>query len=80
MTDLAVRNPTKKRLNRVERRNAQTTNRERATLVSLGQSSEMEGCVIFEPLGDVDEREIDGTHRIKLPMEPLPCIVAANRC
>src|ERR1700687_2154036 len=79
MTNLAVSNPTKKDLNGVERRNAQPTNRERATLVSLGQSGEMEGCVIFERLGDVSEREIDGMHCIKLPMEPLPCIVAANR-
>jgi len=39
----------------------------------------MEGCAIFERLGDVSERKIDGPHRIKLSMEPLPCIVAANR-
>ena len=79
MTDLAVRHATKKSLNRFERRNTQTTNRERTTLVSLGQSSEMEGCVILDPLA-MSTSEIDGTHRIKLPMEPLPCIVAANRC
>jgi len=79
MTDLAVRDSTKKGLNIVDRRNEQPANREGATLVSLGQSGEMEGCAIFERLGDVSERKIDGPDRIKLPMEPLPCIMAANR-
>src|ERR1700685_254806 len=79
MTNLAVSNPAQKDLNGVERRDAQPTNRERAPLVGLGQSGEMEGCVIFERLGVVSEREIEGVHSIKLPMEPLACIVAGNR-